>query len=142
MVPEIFRYKGRLIERAELWHDNRIATVTIPQTEITQYSPLYNPAPLIQNDLLQTTGVQLAVVFKQYADGKITAAIRSNPGFGIAGKLADHFGGGGHDFASGFKITSGRPFNEVKSECISTALALLTEQGNHDETVQYAYTTN
>lgn len=142
MLPEIFRYKGKLIERAELWHDNRIATVTIPQAEITQYSPLYNPAPLIQNDLLQTSGVQIAIVLKQYGDGKITAAIRSNPGYGIAAKLADHFGGGGHDFASGFKITGGRPFNEVKSECISTALALLIEQGNQNETVQYAYTTN
>ena len=138
MEPEIFRYKAALIQRTEFTDNGRIATVTVPQGEINDYSPLYNPAPLIQADMLQTKGVKVAVVFKQYGDGKITAAIRCNVGAEIGDKLAEHFGGGGHPYASGFKITNGRPFNEVKSECIETATQLLNnlEQGTAHEPLQ------
>lgn len=141
MPPEIFRYKADLIKRTGFAANGRLASVDIPQEEISKYSPLYNPAPLIQNDLLQTSSVLLAIVFKVYADGKITAAIRSNPTAGIAAELAEHMGGGGHAFASGFKIDGGRPFNEVKSECLSFATQLLNkiDEGNTDETIQHTY---
>ncbi|MDB5164439.1 MAG: hypothetical protein JWL89_65 [Candidatus Saccharibacteria bacterium] len=143
MPTQIFRYKGDLIQRAEFAADGALATVTIPQKEINEYSPLYNPAPLIQNDLLQTLGVRVAIVFKSYADGKITAAIRANSSAPVAAKLAEHFGGGGHTYASGFKITDGRPFNEVKSECLRTATELLAklEEGNTHEDPQHAHAT-
>jgi phosphoesterase RecJ-like protein len=125
MPEEIYRYKGELIARTELAADGRLAMVTIPQHEINTYSPLYNPAPLIQNDMLQIAGVQVAVVFKTYDDGKITGAIRANQGAAIAGLLAEKLGGGGHPYASGFKQTDGRPFNEVKLECSAYATELL-----------------
>jgi len=125
-MPEpILRYKAVLIERAELHNDGSVAVVTVPQHEINEYSPLYNPAPLIQNDLLQTIGVQIAIVLKSYDTGRITAAIRANSSYSIAGKLAEHFGGGGHNYASGFKIEDGRPLHEIKSECIQVASELL-----------------
>ena len=138
MEPEIFRYKAELIQRTEFSAKGRITTVTVPQTEINDYSPLYNPAPLIQSDMLQTKGVKVAIVFKQYGDGKITAAIRCNIGAEVGDTLAEHFGGGGHPYASGFKITNGRPFNEVKSECIEVATQLLDtlEQGTIHESLQ------
>ena len=125
MDPVIFKYKADLIDRTEFHHDGAIASVDIPQSEIHEFSPLYNPGPLIQSDMLQTAGVRVGVVFKVYDDGKITGMIRCNPNARIAGDLALHFGGGGHGFAAGFKITNGRPFNEVKSECIEIATQLL-----------------
>lgn len=127
MPSDIFRYKAALISRTEFTPDGAIAWVAIPQSEINAYSPLYNPAPLIQGDMLQTTGVRVAIVFKKYDDGRITGAIRANAGYPVAAKLAEHLGGGGHNYASGFKITSGKPFNEVKSECIEYAQELLTK---------------
>lgn len=125
MPLSILRYKATLIDRVELYADEALAVVAIPQHEITEYSPLYNPAPLIQNDILQTKGIQLAIVLKQYDSGRITAAIRANHGAPIAGKLAEQFGGGGHTYASGFKVTDGRSFNEVKAACIAKATELL-----------------
>ena len=125
MPESIFRYKAELITRTELYDEGRIAIVTIPQSEINTYSPLYNPAPLVQNDILQVKGIQLAIVLKQYDSGRITAAIRANAGYTVAGTLAAHFGGGGHKYASGFKINGGRVFNEVKLECIDKATELL-----------------
>jgi phosphoesterase RecJ-like protein len=124
MDPIIYKYKT-LIERTDIVADGRIAVVSVPQSEITQYSPLYNPAPLIQSDMLMTRGVGVALVLKYYNDGKILCSIRCNPGYGIAAELATAFGGGGHDYASGFKIQDGRPLNEVKSECLQKATDLL-----------------
>lgn len=125
MDPKIFRYKAELIQRTELHSDGKLAIVTVPQAEINEYSPLYNPAPLIQSDMLMTLDVAVAVVMKHYDDGKILASIRCNSSAPIAAKLAEHFGGGGHTYAAGFKITDGRPVNEVKSECINLATQLL-----------------
>jgi phosphoesterase RecJ-like protein len=127
MEPEIYRYKAMLIKRSEFTDDGKVAYVSIPQEEISTYSPLYNPAPLIQTDMLQTKGVSVAVVFKVYGDGKITAAIRCNSAAPIAAKLAEYFGGGGHTYASGFKITSGRKFDEVKGACLKQAEKLLAK---------------
>lgn len=125
-MPEvIYKYKGRLLSRTEFAADGKIALVVIPQDEINEYSTLYNPGPLVQFDMLQVQNVRLSIVLKTYDDGHITAALRANNGSPIADKLAEHMGGGGHPYASGFKINGGRPINEVKSECIAYATELL-----------------
>lgn len=139
MAQVIYHYKGELIGRTEFAAGGNIAHVTVPQAEINEYSPLYNPAPLVQFDMLQVRDVRLSIVFKYYDDGRITAAIRAVSGTPLAGKLAEHMGGGGHAYASGFKITDGRPFNEVKSECLRFAeelIANLTQEQDH-ETLQH-----
>lgn len=140
MQPEIFKYKAELIKRTEFHADGKLALVDVPQEEINTYSPLYNPAPLVQTDMLQTTGVGVALVFKVYGDGKILCAIRCNSGYPIAADLAVAFGGGGHPYASGFKITDGRTFSEIKSECIQKATELLDNLSKDapDATTQYS----
>lgn len=118
MEPVIFKYKSRLIDRTELLIDNQLAFVVIPQNEIIEYSPLYNPAPLIQTDMLQINGVGIALVVKQYDDGHITGSIRCNQGYGIAAMIAEELGGGGHEYASGFKIQSPIQLKDLKSDII------------------------
>ncbi|TAH32202.1 hypothetical protein EYC59_06190 [Candidatus Saccharibacteria bacterium] len=125
MAQVIYQYKGRLLLRTEFAADGRIATVTIPQDEINEYSPLYNPGPLVQFDMLQVQGVQLSIVFKRYDDGHVTAALRANNGTPVAGKLAEHMGGGGHDYASGFKTSEGANFDDIHNECLRKATELL-----------------
>lgn len=143
--PELVHYKGELLQRVEYHAGNRIATVTIPFPEIEQYSPDYNPSMLVIDDMRMTIDTNIAIAFKTYNNSRITAKIRSNYGTPIAGKLAEHFGGGGHAYASGFKVQDGRPFNEVKSECIKVAAELLDKleaekaTDNH-ETLQHADT--
>jgi phosphoesterase RecJ-like protein len=130
MPPKIYAYKGILIAKTEFAADERIAYVHVPQDEINEFSPLYNPAALVQFDMLQITDVVLGIVFKTYDDGRITAALRGNNGFPICGKLAEHMGGGGHDYASGFKVTDGRTYAEVKAECLAYAQKLLETSEN------------
>lgn len=144
--PELTRYKGRLLERVEYHSDDRVATVSIPWDEIETYSPHYNPSMLVMEDMRMTIGTDVAVAFKIYKDGKCTGKIRCNQNAPIAADLALHFGGGGHKYASGFKIQDGRPFNEVKSECIRYATELLDNlkikqgQDTSDETLQHTDT--
>lgn len=125
MPVEIFRYKSELIKRTELFHDGALALVIVPQAEINVFSPLYNPAPLIQGDMLQTKGVKVALVIKRYDDGKVTGAIRCNPSAPIGADLAEKFGGGGHKFASGFKVEKESDFTRLKNECVAYAGELL-----------------
>jgi bifunctional oligoribonuclease and PAP phosphatase NrnA len=123
--PELIKYKGELLQRIEYFADSRIATITIPWSEIERYSPQYNPSMLVLDEMRNAIGAEIAIAFKLYSDGHLTAKIRSNYGTPIAGKLAAAFGGGGHAYASGFKIPKGRPFNEVKTECIQKTTELL-----------------
>lgn len=139
MPENIFRYKGELIGRMEFYNNNQIAVVTIPQNEINEYSPLYNPAVLVQFDSLQVSNVAISIVFKTYDNGRVTGKLRANYHAPMADKLAEHFGGGGHPHSAGFKIEDGKPFNEIKSECIAYATQLLNnlEQEQPHETLQH-----
>lgn len=123
--PEIVAYKGRLLERIQYDADGRLAFVVIPWEEIRSYSYQYNPSMLVIEDMRMVTGVAVAIAFKIYQDGKVTAKIRCNYGFGIAGKLAEQFGGGGHAYSSGFKITDDRSFEDIKTSCMAAAAELL-----------------
>lgn len=125
MQESIYRFKAKLIMKTEFTANGRIAYVVINQQEINEYSPLYNPGPLIQPDMLQVEGVMLGIVFKVYDNGSVTAMIRANNGAEIADRLASHFGGGGHAYASGFKISDGKPFSKILPECLETATKFL-----------------
>ena len=128
--PELIAYKGRLLERVEFHDNGRVATITIPWAEIEKYSPLYNPPMLVMDDMRLAKGADLAIAFKVYKDGRVTGKIRANYKKGVADKLAEHFGGGGHSYAAGFKITDGRSLQDVKTECIKMASKLLDELGD------------
>ena len=82
---------------------------------------------LVIDDMRLARGTDVAIAFKLYKDSKITAKIRCNYGYGIANKLAEHFGGGGHPLASGFKITDGRSYDDIKAETIKMAIELLNK---------------
>lgn len=128
--PEIVRYKGKLLERIEYFHNDQIAIITIPWEEIETYSHQFNPSVLVIEDMRMTIGVKVAIALKVYRGGKITGKIRCNPGFQIANDLASEFGGGGHPFASGFKLTDKRPLEEIKQDVINKAKVLLEAKGD------------
>ena len=125
--PELMAYKGQLLQRVEFYEDNRIATITIPWAEIEQYSSIYNPSMLALDDMRMTVGVGVCIAFKVYNTGRVTAKIRCNPGSLIADKLADHYGGGGHPYAAGFKLLKCDDFPKLKREVIQTAAQLLRD---------------
>jgi phosphoesterase RecJ-like protein len=100
--PEILRYKGQLIERIEYFNDGRTALVQIPFDEIQKYSNDYNPTMLVLDEMRLAIGVDVAIGVKTYPDGKLTGKLRSN--IPVSDAVAGYFGGGGHPFASGFRV--------------------------------------
>ena len=100
--PEILEYKGRLLERIEYHLDGRLAVIYIPWDEIAEYSDKYNPTMLVLDEMRQVIGVDIAIGIKTYPDGKLTGKIRSN--IPVSETVAAYFGGGGHSYASGFRI--------------------------------------
>lgn len=100
--PEILAYKGELIGRIEYLLGGKLAIVHIPWEDIQQYSDQYNPSVLVLDEMRLVEGVELGVAIKTYPDGKVTGKLRSN--IPIAEQVAGYFGGGGHSYASGFRV--------------------------------------
>ncbi len=120
---KIVTYKGQLLQRIEYLADSKLGFIHIPWEETQEYSPHYNPAMLVIEELRNTENIELSVAIKTYPDGKITGKIRANNN-PLAGPLAAHFGGGGHDYAAGFKTTEWK-YEELKTELIKKATELI-----------------
>ncbi len=99
---DILAYKGELISRVEYLLDGALATVHIPWEDIQEYSDRYNPSVLVLDEMRLVEGVQVACAIKTYPDGKLTGKLRCN--LPVASAIAGYFGGGGHNYAAGFKV--------------------------------------
>jgi len=120
---DILEYKGRLIERIEYHLDGKLATIHIPWDEIEEFSDRYNPSVLVLDEMRLVDTVQVAVAIKTYPDGKATGKIRANVPVGHA--VAGYFGGGGHEYASGFKIHE--KYDTLISELVNATDKALTD---------------
>jgi phosphoesterase RecJ-like protein len=120
---DILAYKGRLIERVEYFLDGKLATVHIPWNEIEEFSDRYNPSVLVLDEMRLVDTVQIAVALKTYPDGKLTGKIRAN--IPIGNTVAGFFGGGGHEYASGFKIYES--YDTLISELVNAVDKALTD---------------
>ena len=119
--PRILDYKADLIKRVEYHLDGHLATVLIPFDDIQEFSDEYNPNVLILEELRLVEGVDIAVAIKTYPDGKLTGKIRTSKP--VAEALANYFGGGGHNYAAGFRIYDS--YENTLPEIISATTKLL-----------------
>lgn len=124
--PEILQYKGELIGRIEYLLDGNLALIHIPWEEIQRYSDQYNPSVLVLEEMLYVEGVHVAVAIKTYPDGKITGKVRTN--LPIAETVASYFGGGGHNYAAGFRAYE--EYDTIVSELITATDKILKEHQN------------
>lgn len=99
---DILAYKGQLIARIEYHLEGKLATVHIPWEDIQEYSDRYNPSVLVLDEMRLVDGVEVACAIKTYPDGKLTGKLRCNKP--VASAVAGYFGGGGHNYAAGFKV--------------------------------------
>ncbi|MES2876184.1 MAG: DHH family phosphoesterase [Patescibacteria group bacterium] len=115
--PEILAYKGTLLGRIEYYLDGKLAVVHIPWEDIQAYSDQYNPSVLVLDEMRLVEGVDVAIAVKTYPDGKATGKLRSN--LPISETIAGYFGGGGHPYASGFRVYE--QYETVLKEIITAA---------------------
>ena len=100
--PEILDYKGDLIKRIEYSLDGKLALIHIPFEDIQAYSDQYNPSVLVLDEMRLVKEVEVTIAIKTYPDGKLTGKLMTNAP--VAANIAGYFGGGGHDYAAGFRI--------------------------------------
>lgn len=131
---EILKYKGILIERIEYYLDGKLAVIRIPWEEIQQYSDQYNPSVLVLDEMRLVEGVEIGVAIKTYPDGKLTGKLRSN--LPISTTVAGYFGGGGHKYASGFRVYES--IDKIIPELIDATDKALKEYNVRDEHAETA----
>lgn len=125
---EILAYKGELIGRIEYFLDGKLALVHIPWEDIQKYSDKYNPSVLVLDEMRLVENVELAVAIKTYPDGKLTGKLRAN--IPVAEAVAGYFGGGGHEYAAGFRVHE--EYDTIVSELVTaTDKALHDYQASH-----------
>jgi len=124
--PEILTYKGELIGRIEYYLDGKLALVHIPWEDIQKYSDQYNPSVLVLDEMRLVEGVELGVAIKTYPDGKITGKLRGN--LPIAETVAGYFGGGGHQYAAGFRVYE--EYDKIVQELIDATDKAIQDYGN------------
>ena len=127
--PRILDYKADLIHRIEYALDGALATVHIPWEDIQEYSNEYNPNVLILEELRLVEGVRVAVAVKTYPDGKVTGKIRCSSDAPVAEAIAGYFGGGGHQYAAGFR-TYDMSYDDVVADLVKIAPGLLEGVAN------------
>lgn len=127
--PEILKYKGALIERIEYFLDGKLALIRIPWEEIQAYSDQYNPSVLVLDEMRLVEGVEIGVAIKTYPDGKLTGKLRSN--LPISATIASYFGGGGHDYAAGFRVYES--IDTIITELLTATDKALKDLPNDDQ---------
>jgi phosphoesterase RecJ-like protein len=133
--PEILAYKGALIGRIEYLLGGTLAIVHIPWEDIQAYSDQYNPSVLVLDEMRLVEGVEIGVAIKTYPDGKITGKLRAN--LPIAEQVAGYFGGGGHQYAAGFRAYES--YDTIVSELITATDKALKEYNHATKTTQHAH---
>ncbi len=122
--PRILDYKADLIKRIEYSLDGKLATVHITWDDIREFSDEYNPNVLILEEMRLIENVEVAVAIKTYPDGKVTGKIRTM--LPIADQIAGYFGGGGHQYAAGFR-TYDTTYEDTVRELINITNQILLE---------------
>lgn len=128
---DILKYKGVLLERIEYFLEGKLAVIRIPWEEIQQYSDQYNPSVLVLDEMRLVEGVEIGVAIKTYPDGKLTGKLRSN--LPISTTIAGFFGGGGHPYASGFRVYES--IDKIIPELIDATDKALKEHANDTATI-------
>lgn len=123
---EILKYKGTLLERIEYFLDGKLALIHIPWEEIKTYSDQYNPSVLVLDEMRLVEGVEIGIAIKTYPDGKLTGKIRSN--LPISADVAGFFGGGGHEYAAGFRVYES--IDTITSELLNATDKAIKEHNN------------
>ncbi len=97
--------KMRLLGAAlsNLHREGPLAWMFVTRRDMEHAGAIEEDAEGVVNYALGIAGVEVAVFFREQADGRLRVSLRSKGALNVA-RIAEKFGGGGHECASGFSI--------------------------------------
>jgi phosphoesterase RecJ-like protein len=94
--------QSRVLSTLELKYSDRVAILTMRRQMILDSGANYEEADQLINIPLKSEDVRVSVFFKENLEGLLRCSLRSKGNINVA-EIAQHFGGGGHKTAAGFK---------------------------------------
>jgi len=100
------RLLGEVLDTLVVEPENHLAWMTIPPGAMERHGVEADELEGVVEFARSVRGVQLALLFRQLANGRIKVSFRSMGPVDVA-KLAERFGGGGHRKAAGASLEGG-----------------------------------
>ncbi|MDR3020720.1 MAG: bifunctional oligoribonuclease/PAP phosphatase NrnA [Treponema sp.] len=109
-LMENYSYAALLLQKQalknmEFFTDRRIAVITLSREDYEITGAEFEEAEYIVNMPLKTKEVEVSILIRENPQGDIRCSLRSKGEVNVS-EVADIFGGGGHNTASGFKSAS------------------------------------
>lgn len=105
------KLQSRVSSTLKLHFDQHVAVQIMLKETILECEALYEEADTIINIPLKSKRIKVSVFFKENIEGVLRCSMRSKGNIDVA-EIAQHFNGGGHKTAAGFK--SRLPLDEIK----------------------------
>ncbi len=116
------RLLGHALAGLRLDADGAVAWVSITREEVARYGAEDEDTSEMTTPLLAIEGVRIAILFRELADRRVKASLRSKGELDVR-RLAAEFGGGGHRNASGIVLEGS--LDEVARRVVARATALV-----------------
>lgn len=84
-----------------LRHEGHMSWMVVTRQDMERYGALDEDCEGLVNYALSIAGIEVAVFFRELADGRVRVSVRSKGAVNVS-RIAQMFGGGGHECASGF----------------------------------------
>lgn len=109
------RLQSKVLSSLELFYDQHVAAQTMTRSDIVECGALYEEADTLINLPLKSERVKVSLFFKENEAGILRCSLRSKEDINVA-EIAQHYGGGGHKTAAGFK--SRYPLETIKQKVL------------------------
>jgi bifunctional oligoribonuclease and PAP phosphatase NrnA len=122
--PGALLLQKAVVSSLELRSGGAIAVQTLTREDLAASGASYEDAEDLVNIPLQDRGVEVSVLFKENAEGRLRCSLRSKGSLNVA-HVAQTFGGGGHKTAAGFTCAS--PLDAAKADVLQSLAESLRE---------------
>ena len=107
------KLQGRALEKMQLHLDDKYSEIVLTRRDFETFGATPAQTQGIVSQPTMIPGVEVSALIKEEPD-KVSVNLRSRANVDVS-KIAQHFGGGGHARAAGFKVT-GKPVEQVAAE--------------------------
>ncbi len=109
------KLQSKVSSSLKLYYNQHVAVQRMLKETIQECGALYEEADAIINTPLKSETVKVSVFFKENSEGVLRCSMRSKGNIDVA-SIAQHYNGGGHKTAAGFK--SKYPLDEIQEKVL------------------------